>query len=227
MFFDPPLIWVNPFNLFAVADTAKFKEKSVLSTLQMGISLPEKTYMRKPRYTQIVALLFIGCTLASGLGIVILDSDYFSVFDTANRFIPRITRFTKSPEGPGDSRNLTLYLSLANPGSRRIFFIREGDPTKPTNIEIRVWLNDRFISTQEIRPDLILMPGSDFTLLVNFTVDNLYGSTSYGVHIAEAEESGVWNWEIQYPMRIFVEWLYIRESHLRAPWSGIEEVPAQ
>ncbi len=189
--------------------------------------MPEKTYSRKPRYTQIVALIFISCTVAAGFGTVILNNDFFSVFDTANRFIPRVTRFTKSPEGPADSRNLTLYLNLANPGSRRIFFVRDGDPTRPTNIDIRIWLNGHFITSQEIRPDLILFPGSDLTLTVNFTVEDLYVSASYGANIAEAEESGLWNWDIQYPMRIFVEWLYIRESHLRAPWSGIEEVPVQ
>jgi hypothetical protein len=195
----------------------------------MGISMLEKTYTRKPnlRYTQIVALIFIGCTIASSAGIVILNNDFFSVFDTANRFIPRVTRFTKSPEGPSDSRNLTLYLNLANPGSRRIMFIRDGDPTRPTNIDIRIWLNGHFVTSQEVRPDLVLLPGSDLTLIVNFTIGDLYESTSYGANIAEAEESGTWNWEIQYPMRIFVEWLYIRESHLRAPWSGIEEVPVQ
>jgi hypothetical protein len=192
----------------------------------MEISMPEKVYSRKPRYTQLVALIFIGFVIAAGVGVIILDIDFFSVFDTANRFIPRVTRFTKTdPEGSGDSRNLTLYLSLANPGSRRIFFIREGDPTRPTNIDVRIWLNGRFITSQEIRPDLVLLPGSDFTLVVNFTVEDVYDSTSYGSQIVEAEESGEWNWEIMYPMRIFVEWLYIRESHLRSPWSGIEEVP--
>lgn len=194
----------------------------------MEISLPEKIYSRKPQYTQIVAVIFIGCVIGAGLGVVILDNDFFSVFDTANRFIPRITRFTKSPEeGGGDSRNLTLYLNLANPGSRRVIFIREGDPTRPTNIDVRIWLNGHFITSQEIRPNLVLSPGSDFTLIVNFSVEDLYDSSSYGSQIAEAEESGEWNWDIQYPMRIFVEWLYLRESHLRAPWSGIEEVPVQ
>ncbi len=194
----------------------------------MEISMSEKVYSRKPRYTQIVAVTFIGLVIASGVGVVILDIDFFSVFDTANRFIPRVTRFTKTDaEGSGDSRNLTLYLSLANPGSRRIFFIKEGDPTHPTNIEVKIWLNDHFITSQEIRPDLVLMPGSDYTLVVNFLVEDVYDSSSYGHHIVEAEANHQWDWTIQYPMRIFVEWLYIRESHLSALWSGIEEVPVQ
>ncbi len=220
------MIRIYPLNIFAIAVIAKFKEKNVLPPKEMGISMREITSLRKLRYSQLVALLFIGCTVSSAVGIVILNNDYFSVFDTANRFIPRVTRFTKSPEGPGNSRNLTLYLNMANPGSRRIFFLREGDPTQPTNIEIRIWLNGHFITSQELRPELILLPGSDYTLTANFTVEDLDIPTSYGSYIADAEETGLWNWELYYPMRIFVEWLYIRESHLRMPWSGIE-VPVQ
>ena len=153
----------------------------------------EKTYTRKPklRYTQIVAVIFISCTLASSVGIVILNNDYFSVFDTANRFIPRVTRFTKSPEGPGDSRNLTLYLNLANTGSRRILFIRDGDPTRPTNIEVRIDLNGRFVTSQEIRPDLVLLPGSDLTLVINFTVEDGLGDNRV-TSILEDREGNLW-----------------------------------
>jgi hypothetical protein len=81
-------------------------------------------------------------------------------------------------------------------------------------------LNNEFIAQRDVYPNLTLQPGSNETLVVSFTVTGRYAQ-----FIIQAEQSGQWNWDIAYPMRFYVDWLFVMAQNFHEPWSGIQEVP--
>lgn len=163
---------------------------------------------RKRHYRHLVIALFVASIIVSSAGSLVLSVEYFTVFETANRFNPYVFALTKE-NVTEDSRLISVYLRLPNTGSRSIFIFEYG---------ILLTLNDHFVAQRDAYPNLTINPSSNATLVVQFTV-----TSGYAEVIIQAEQSDQWNWNIRYPMRLTVGWLSITASHFQQPWSGIQE----
>jgi LEA14-like dessication related protein len=160
------------------------------------------------RYRKIVTALFAIGIISSGIGIVILASDFVQVYNTINQFAPQISRIEKSDLGD-DDRGLVVDINVANPGSRSIFIEEYG---------FIIYLNEEYIISLIMFPDRTLEPNTNETLTISVDVTNALVQT-----ILDAEISGEWNWEIRYPMRLCISWLYIVPQYY-GTWEGVEEV---
>jgi len=138
-----------------------------------------------------------------------MAADYVTVYQTVCNFSPYITRITRSGTGE-DQRNITIYMNLANSGSRPIYIYQYG---------IHLELNGNFVADQqEFFPDLWLQPGDNITITITLVV-----VSSFVQPILEAEESGQWEWLILFSMRIWIVWLYLI-PHFYIMWWDCEEV---
>lgn len=169
-----------------------------------------KQAIYKTKYRNVVTAIFFLSIVACGVGSVILSTEYFAVYDTANHFSPRITRFAKSAPSP-NTRLLIIELHIDNNGSRLLHVFGYG---------IIVYLNGHQVAQQDTYNDIFLLPGQEITLIIRLDVTG-----NYAQQIIDAEQSGEWNWFIRHPMRLYVGgWLYLVMAHLATPWLGIEEV---
>lgn len=165
-----------------------------------------KKTMSGALYRKAVTALFIGCVIVCGAGSVFLSFDYLAVYNTANSLSVGITQVINAVVDP-DSRLLTITLRIENRGSRILDIYR---------YDITVWLNDRYIAQEPGETRLLLEPGEYDTRIFNILVDDIYAE-----RIIEAEQSGQWNWIIQYPMRMWISWLHVTFSYLGEEWQGV------
>jgi hypothetical protein len=167
-----------------------------------------KAFAGKARYGHVVIAFFIAAVIVSSAGSLVLSVEYFTVFDTANRFTPSVFALTKQ-NVTEDSRLISVYLRLLNTGSRPVFIFEYG---------VLLTLNGQFVAQRDVYPALTIDPDSNETLVVQFTVISGYAQV-----IIQAEQLGQWDWDIRYPMRFTVGWLSVTASHFRQAWSGIQE----
>lgn len=167
-----------------------------------------KAFARKAQYRYIVLFVFAAAIVISSAGSLVLTVQYITVFDTANRFNPSVVSLTKQ-NVTADSRLISVYIRLPNEGSRPINIFEYG---------IYLFLNGGFVAHRDVFPDLTVEPFTNETLLVQFTVTGGYAQV-----VLQAEQSGQWNWDIRYPMRIRVVWLAITAAYFQQAWTGIQE----
>jgi LEA14-like dessication related protein len=197
---------------FIDADTAKLLDGYDCSLTRKGTLVMKRlrALVRKPRYRHLAIAFFVASVILCSFGSASLSVEYSAVFDTFGRFGPYVVALTKGIVSE-DSRLITVYLKVPNSGTRPIYLYEYG---------VYLYLNDHAVAQRDIFPNLTLQPGSNDTLLVQFTV-----TTGYVQYIIDAEQTDQWNWIIRFPMRLYVGWLTIRASQLGQTWSGIEEVP--
>ncbi len=169
-----------------------------------------KRAIYKPTYRNIVTAIFFVTTIALGIGSVLLSTEYFAVYDTANQFRAQVTSVEKAT--PASSERLIIVdIALQNNGSRIIHI---------WGYAVILELNGEWVSQIDIYQDIFLQPGQGTTIIVRMLITGLYVEP-----IIDAESSGQWNWFIRYPMRIYVGgWLYIVLAYLGTEYTGVEEV---
>jgi hypothetical protein len=171
----------------------------------------------KPKYRNVVTGIFFLSVIVCGVGSILLSIEYLAVYDTANRFLPHVTRLQKSSPTPS-TRLLTIDLQVGNNGTRMVHIFRYDilvyirNPTDP----------DRYhqVYIREFHEDVYLLPGNTTTLRIMCLIEG-----GYAQRVIDAENAGQLNWFILHPMRVwFGEWLNVRMSYLGTPWIGAEEV---
>ena len=169
-----------------------------------------KRAIYKPTYRNIISIIFFVTTIALGIGSVILSTEYFAVYDTANRFRATLTSVEKAT--PSDQERLIIVdIDVQNNGSRLLHI---------WGYSVVLELNGEWIGQIDIYQDIYLQPGQETTITVRILITGLYIGP-----IIEAESSGQWNWFIRYPMRIYVGgWLYIVLAYLGTEYIGVEVV---
>lgn len=160
------------------------------------------------RYRKIAIALFAIGVISSGIGTILLSSDFIQVYSTVNHFIPQIVGIEKSDLGD-DDRRLVVELNVENAGSRSILIEQYG---------ITIYLNGEYIVYDEGYPDRNIEPFTNDTFSIQVDVTSVLVDT-----ILDAEVSGHWNWEISYPMRLSVSWLYLIPGY-QGSWEGVTEV---
>jgi hypothetical protein len=169
-----------------------------------------KVLAGKTQYRHVVIGIFVASVLICSFGDVALSIEYSTVFGAASQFIPHVLLLTKQYVS-ADARLVTVYVNVPNNSSRPVLLYEYG---------VILTLNNEFIAQRDVYPNLTLQPGSNETLVVSFTVTGRYAQ-----FIIQAEQSGQWNWDIAYPMRFYVDWLFVMAQNFYEPWSGIQEVP--
>ncbi len=164
----------------------------------------------KINYQAIVTCIFVITLVISGIGSIFLSLEYVSVYDTANRFNPQVSRILK--ETPNNTtRIISIEIPLQNNGSRLIHI--EG-------FAFIVDLNGEPLILNETFKDIFLVPGQVYVLWGNFSFTG-----NDAQPIIDAELSDDWNWIIRYPMRVYVGGrLYVLYQHFIQVFSGIEDV---
>lgn len=176
-----------------------------------------RSAISKPKYRTVVSGIFLLTVILCGVGSILLSIEYLAVYDTANQFVPHVTRIQKASPSE-DSRLLTIDLQISNDGSRLVHIFRydiliyiqdENDPQNYHQVAIR-----------EYHDDIFLLPGQETTLRLMFLIEG-----GYAQHIIDAENADNLTWFILHPMRVwFGGWLNVRMSYLGTPWVGAEEV---
>ncbi|MFX1562773.1 MAG: hypothetical protein ACFFDP_05655 [Promethearchaeota archaeon] len=169
---------------------------------------PVSTNNSPYRYRKVAITIFVIGVVLSGAGIVIISTDFVQVYNTINHFIPHITNVQKADLG-GDDRRINVILNVENSGTRSIFIEEYG---------LILYLNGEYVISILSFPDRTLEPSTNETLLLTADVTNALVQP-----ILDAEGSGEWNWEIRYPMRLYISWLYIVPQYW-GTWEGVEEV---
>ena len=169
-----------------------------------------KRAIYKPTYRNIVTIIFFVTTIALGIGSIILSTEYFAVYDTANQFRANVLSVEKATPS-SQERLITIDIAVHNNGSRLVHI---------WGYSVIAELNGEWIGQIDVYQDIFLQPGQGSTITVRLLVTGLYIEP-----IVEAESSGQWNWVIRYPMRLFVGgWLYIVLAYLATEYIGVEEV---
>lgn len=169
-----------------------------------------KNSVRQINYRTIVTSVFFVTIIISGIGSLYLSLEYVSVYDTANKFNPQVSRILKAAPN-STTRIISIEVPVQNTGSRLIQI--EG-------YAFFVDLNGETIALRETFEDIFIAPGQQDTLWGNFTYTN-----SSADPIIDAESSGDWNWYIRYPMRVYVGGrLYVVYQHFIMEFTGVEEV---
>jgi len=169
---------------------------------------PVSTNNSPHRYRKIATTIFIIGVVLSGVGIVILSTDFVQVYNTVNHFIPQITNVEKTDLG-GDDRKIVVILNVENSGTKSIFIEEYG---------LILYLNGIYVTSIIGFPERTLEPSTNETLPITANVTNALVQP-----ILDAEGSGEWNWKIRYPMRLYISWLYIVPQYW-GTWEGVEEV---
>ena len=167
-----------------------------------------KVLAGKVGYRHVVFAFFTASVVLCVVASVALSGEYFIVFDAASQFNPRVLSLTKQNVSES-ARIITVNLNVRNPSSRPILLY---------GYTVSLELNGQFIAQRDVYPSLTLEPGSNRTLIESFTVIG-----GYAQYILQAEQSGQWNWRITYPMRFYVDWLYVTAENFGELWSGIQE----
>jgi len=168
-----------------------------------------KALAAKTRYRHIVFAFFVASVIVCSVGSVGVSVEYTAAFDAANRFIPHLLLLTKQYVS-ADARLITVYVNVPNNSSRPVFLYEYG---------VILTLDGEFIAHRDSYPSLTLEPGSNQTLIEVFTLTGRYAQL-----IIQAEQSGQWNWDIRYPMRFYVGWLFVVAENFGEVWLGIQEV---
>lgn len=169
-----------------------------------------KQAISKPKHQTIITTIFFLSVIVCGIGSVVLSIEYLAVYDTANKFLPQVTRIAKSIISE-DSRSVVVEIQTVNNGTRLLHI---------WGYRVLLELNENVIANRDIFRDIFLQPGQATIIEENFTIIG-----GFAQHIIDAEQSGEWNWIIQYPMRVYVGgWLYVSYGHFASSWTGIEEV---
>ncbi len=169
-----------------------------------------KQAISKPTYQNVVTAIFFLSVIVCGIGSVVLSIEYLAVYDTANRFLPEVTRIAKSILSE-DARFLTVEIPVRNDGSRLLHIWA---------YNVYVELNGEVIANRDVFRDIFLQPGQEELIQQNFTVTD-----GFAQRIINAEQSGEWNWFIRFPMRVYVGgWLYVAFGHFAMSVTGVEEV---
>jgi hypothetical protein len=169
-----------------------------------------KKALVRPTYQTVVSIIVLLIFVSSGIGSVFLSLEYVSVYDTANRFNPQVSRVLKAaPDNV--TRVISIEIPLQNNGSRLIHI--EG-------YAFLIYLNGQPLAQQETFQNIFIAPGQSDILWGNFT---LTGRSAQ--QIIDAELSDDWNWVIRYPMRVYIgERLYVLYQHFVTFLTGVEEV---
>jgi hypothetical protein len=169
-----------------------------------------KEAISKPRYQTIVTGIFFLSVIICGIGSVVLSIEYLAVYDTANKFLPQVTRIAKSTISE-EARSIVVEIETRNDGSRLLHI---------WGYRVLIILNDAVIANRDVFRDIFLQPGQVLIIEENFTIIG-----SFAQRIIDAEQSDEWNWIIQYPMRVYVGgWLYVSYGHFAVSLTGVEEV---
>jgi hypothetical protein len=167
---------------------------------------------QKLNYRQITTAIFIIFFAGTGVGSAFLSVDYFTVYDTMNRFSAsgiQVTALYKA-DLPEDARLITVVLEVSNPGSRPFYFFEYG---------ILLYLNGRQIAHRDTYPQVWMNPGDNMTLVIDLTITGYWAE-----QVIDAENSNEWNWYVLHPVRIVVVWLSGTLAFLGTSWQGIDEV---
>jgi hypothetical protein len=168
-----------------------------------------KALAGRAHYRQVVIGVFIASVLICSFADVALAIEYSTVFGAASQFLPHVLSLTKQ-NVTADARVITVCIDVPNNTSRPVLLYEYG---------VILTLNGQFIAQRDVFPNLMLQPGSNETLTASFTVTGRYAQ-----FIIQAEQSGQWNWVIAYPMRFYIDWLFVMAQNFHEPWSGIQEV---
>jgi len=171
----------------------------------------------RPKYRTVITGIFLFTVIACGVGSILLSVEYLAVYDTANKFLPHVTRLQKEAPTP-TTRLLTIDLLVSNNGTRIVHIYRYDVLVYIQNPDDPETFHQVYI--REFHEDIFLQPGQILVLHVMCLVEG-----GYAQRIIDAEDAGQLNWFILHPMRIFFgEWLNVRMSYLGTPWVGAEEV---